>query len=121
MSSERKWGGYLGGLAMVAICVVPFILVEPARVNSMSLFAFGGPNGGLRWDYGFLLCCLPSVFAAGLVAPLVGYSRWIAIAFTVPIANLYFAWIIGRRVVALSGSPLAEAESPTPPRTHSKR
>jgi hypothetical protein len=86
--------------------------------HSMSLVVIGSKNSGLNFEYGELLCSLPGALAAALLAPLAGYSRWVALAFTVPIANLYFGWIIGRRAGAANAShapvPFWFSDGPAP-------
>ena len=97
--SERRtrWRGWYGGVAMLVVCLAPFALLVVRRPRSLDLHL--GPN--FAFDVGQLIAALPSVAAVVLLAPLVGYRRRDAVLMTIPVANIYVAWIVGARAVQL--------------------
>jgi hypothetical protein len=92
-----SWRGWRGGLAMLVVCLAPLGLLFVRRPGSMVFHL--GPN--FTSDVGQLLVTLPSVAAVLLLAPLVGYRRRDALLMTIPVANIYLAWVVGARAVQL--------------------
>lgn len=99
---------------MLAICLLPFVLVALATDHSMSVTVAGSRDSGIRFDYGVALAETPGILAAALLAPFVGYRRWVALWFSVPFVNLYFAWIMGVRAVELGARLTLKATPQTP-------
>jgi hypothetical protein len=94
---------WLGGVAMLAIYVVPFVLLTLAH-RGTSVTIAGGTGWRFIVDYGWLLSETPAALTAALLAPVVGYRRRVALWFLFPPVGVYFAWVIGGRAGELGGT-----------------
>ena len=95
---------------MLAITLAPLILLAVAPRSAL-LLRDSATSG---FDLGGFLSVLPGVAAVALLAPLVGYRRRDALFMIIPVANLYYAWIVGSRAAHLSATDAFGSASDSP-------
>lgn len=82
VGGERRWIGWLGGVAMLVICLAPIALL--VFVGHGMRLTWGGHDAGFEFDYGGALSEAPGILAVALLAPLAGFKRRVVLWWLLP-------------------------------------